>query len=167
MSLFTTTGTLVEGKINWKVIPLASTLTKPKIDFVPEVVVDHSLLTRFVDAVKSVIAEEGREHVAQPRRMSGGCGMPGCNCESGTLGMAYVFEGKGDCIVGKVLVKMGVPVERIYPFEGHPAEVAFANLFKDDPEVSRVGIIAREVQIVNDTRNPWGKALDVLRTYSL
>lgn len=76
----------------------------------------------------------------------------------------YIREGKGDCIVGRYLVSVGVPVERLIEADQCPADGASALLH----ELSEEGVITYEsraldllaiVQDYQDSRVPWGEAV--------
>lgn len=137
---------------------------KPVCDFAPEngisvadmpplVTVEDAptgLYDRWVNAANAVIDEAGDEHVCSP--------ILRCSLSGMTMGFAYVYNGEGSCIVGKVLIKMGVEPSRIAAYEGQGADYLIRQFYAGDPQVSEVGHLASEMQSVNDSQRPWGYA---------
>lgn len=77
----------------------------------------------------------------------------------------YIREGEGDCIVGRYLVSVGVPVERLIEADQRLAGLRAPTLLH---ELSEEGVITYEaraldlldvVQDYQDSRVPWGVAV--------
>lgn len=78
----------------------------------------------------------------------------------------YVFNGEPDCIIGKLLVKLGFTVDQLAANEGEGAPQVFANLYGWDhfdmtnpSSVPDVIMLAYCVQVQQDGGRTWGQAV--------
>lgn len=114
--------------------------------------------TRALELLREVVAEEGEDFVYKTGR--GPVNAPNC---------MYAFQGKGDCGVGRVLVKLGVPVKELewtYIREGAysvgTADMILNALEEDEvlsvtPEAT---LLLSNFQTLQDVGTPWGEALN-------
>lgn len=111
---------------------------------------------RFRREVKAVVREMGRDYkyIFRPHGNA-----------PGQFGAYYVWDGKPDCLVGRVLARMGVPVEMLARVEHNSANVVVGMLWGrgalagDLTAINKVAELAVQVQGVNDSRQEWGWAL--------
>jgi len=131
---------------------------KPVVDYteiepvLPPKVVEQTLAEEFVMHLQRIVHEVGPNHYCQFRY---GAGMPT---------MKYVYQGQADCIVGRVLERMGVPLASLSRYEGEGAHAVVHALFngkRDERQVARLARVANEAQVRNDSRSPWGTMLSI------
>jgi hypothetical protein len=125
-----------------------------KVADMPPLVTVEPLLNRFVAATREVIAEAGDSHRCQPILRCSPSGM--------AVGMAYVHNGEGSCIVGKVLIKMGVSASDLARMEGNGADVVIRHFFGGDRQIGEVAALGNMIQMVNDSQQSWGNAKALL-----
>jgi len=130
-----------------------------KISFVPVEtgpieVKQGTLAVTFMRALHDVIREAGSGHVCPVRTLA-----------NGMAGFRYVHEGKGDCLVGRVLIRMGQAPEVVRQYEGVGAPEVIRRLYGGDPQAVEVMNLASRAQFVNDSRQPWGMAQHVAQMF--
>lgn len=140
----------------WKPEGIASI---PPPVMVPEVNPESDLLARFVAAADRVIEEAGPYHASTPRYVDAG--------ESGLLTFRYIHQGQGDCIVGRILTKMGHEPSEVAQYEGNGADVVIHQMFSGDPQVGAVASLANTLQRVNDSSMPWASCRPALAAVSV
>lgn len=129
---------------------------KPVVDYTEILpvlprVVEQTLAEEFVMHMQRVVHEVGENHYCQFRYG----GMPA---------MKYVYQGQADCIVGRVLERMGVSLATLSQYEGEGAHAVIHGLFdgkRDERQVARLASVATEAQIHNDARMAWGSMLSI------
>lgn len=107
------------------------------------------LVNRFMAVLREVVTEAGEEHHYTPKTHATG----------GGLTALYVHEGQGDCLVGRVLIRMGQTPEDLHRFENVGAREVIRNLYPGHPETLGLAEVAQTAQMVNDGMAPWGKAV--------
>lgn len=114
--------------------------------------------TKALELLREIVAEEGEDFVYKTGKVS----HKGPNC-------LYAFEGKGDCGVGRVLVKVGVPALELEWSETHEgaystgtAEMVFGDLAEDEVlyVTSKAARLLGKFQEYQDTGYAWGQSLD-------
>lgn len=106
-----------------------------------------TLLDRVTEAIEAVVAEAGPGHVYHHPQVDGFSGR-------------YVKNGQPDCLIGRVLHRIGVSIDALHHYEGYGPMMIVTRLFPSDPDVSVVGFGLNKAQFVNDTRLPWRMALN-------
>lgn len=101
-----------------------------------------------INTLAEIVSEYGDDHVYEA---------PMDRC-------VYVHGGQPSCLVGKMLHKVGIPLEKLEKFDldnGTPAAMAISCLMQADViDVSSEAIQAlSEVQSTQDAGYPWGVAL--------
>lgn len=125
-----------------------------QVDTMPPLVTVKPLMDRFKEAVREVVTEAGMSHVCSPVLRVHAMGP--------TIGFAYIYNGEGSCIMGRILMKMGVPASEIAKHEGNGADYVVRQFFGGDRQVAEVGGLANQMQMINDSMNPWGRALALI-----
>lgn len=128
----------------------------PPMRWVPRQAVP--LLDQFRAAVRAEVHEAGIAHVYHPVTSALASGV------MQTSARYVTDEGKGDCLVGRALIRMGVPVAELVHREGMPASRVIPQVFEraGGADINALVYVAQEVQCINDTRQPWGCALSLL-----
>lgn len=108
------------------------------------------LIRQFYAAIRSVVEEAGLTYANQPQVIDGVPLMRYLNA-----------DGTGDCLVGRALLKMGVSAADLAGYEGRPAGEVVAHQYGSGFREFRD--VAQSMQIVNDSRMPWGMALNYCR----
>lgn len=119
-----------------------------QVDAMPPLVVVEPTLDLFRAAAREVIEEAGVNHVCTPK----------VRLMSGHLQMRYIHNGRGDCLVGRVLMKMGHDAAALSAFEGNGADAVIRSLYSGDRQVGEVASLAMQLQMVNDSQQTWGTA---------
>jgi hypothetical protein len=86
----------------------------------------------------------------------------------------YVRDGKPSCIVGHVLAKVGVPIERLeaadkYVFGGGVSARSLLRDLKEDGVLQcdeSVRALLSEAQSAQDSLTPWGDSVRLAKHYS-
>lgn len=94
--------------------------------------------------------------------------------EAGPLGACnYIRKGEPSCIVGHVLVKVGVPVKRLKvadgPFGGGMGAHVLLDGLKEEGVIQFDGSVRsllREAQYSQDNGNTWGRSVEVAKSLS-
>lgn len=144
-------------------VPLAETAVKPleakptiPVEVMPPLVTE-SVVDRFKRELRAVIHEAG-EHYCYQRRST----LEGNGCR-------YVYHGQGDCVVGRVLVRMGIPVGTLDRHEGTNAGAVVRYLWSSgdlegpSEQLAEVANLADLAQVYNDAGYPWGHMLHLAR----
>jgi hypothetical protein len=129
------------------------------------VVREVTLTERFKEAARVVIAEAGLDYRYEGEALR--CNQNGCQC-NGKMNV-YIHNGRGSCLIGRILVQMGVDPIKVGSMERHPASDLIIAFFAPEdgarvltPDVSRVANMAVRMQTANDAAQPWGHALQMM-----
>jgi hypothetical protein len=132
--------------------------TKPVEDLPPLVVKEPSLTEKVTEAIEAVVARAGTDFVYTLHKVSDG---------GKTINAAlYVHNGVGDCIVGQVLTRLGVPPYVLKGLEGNTAQPVVHQTLGLQAGAFELLMIAEALQAaqqVNDTCRPWGEALTLYK----
>lgn len=132
---------------------VAPLMTKPVIDYteaIPPMVVEK-VYDRFARELQAVIREAGEGHYCSPRPRS-----------DQHAQFRYVYNDQPDCVVGRVLHRMGVSTTMLSKYEGTSGETVVRACWGmgdltgslDDQRVVRH--MASAAQTMNDGGMPWG-----------
>lgn len=103
-----------------------------------------------LEGIKAIVDEAGEDFVYQQHR------------RLGPIGCRYVHDGKPDCIVGRFLASVGVPLDVLSEYEGRGAEGVLESLqersFLHFDDI-RVRVFLRRLQKEQDAEETWGNAL--------
>jgi hypothetical protein len=125
--------------------PWSTTVTKPLTD------AEKTDIRTMISAMKQVIAEAGPDYVYQKRNdvFTGGC--------------CYVYNGEPDCLIARVLSKMGVSVSAIKSWEGKAAYHMSPKF--DWACIKPIGLLHPTTELLGtaqtfqDNGFPWGRCL--------
>lgn len=132
---------------------------KPVIRYedLPPVVVEP-LTDQFLRELQIVVREAGEQYRSPKRRYQG--------CEMNL----YVFQVRGDCLVGRVLIRMGVPVSFFADKEGMNAGTVIEQAIHegylkpsskgDQQTLEKMALMA---QHANDVQMEWGRILPAVQ----
>jgi hypothetical protein len=106
-----------------------------------------------VEKLNEIVNEYGADHVYEK------------HSDSDVSRCLYVWKGEPDCIIGKLLVKLGFTVGNLYSIEGESAAEAFNKLYGLDIDMLRRRDWPKVIQLVWDVQSrqdggmPWGRAV--------
>lgn len=110
----------------------------------------------FQRALVAVTCEAGENYVNHPRLGTDGT----------TSSFRYVYNGEPDCLVGRVLSRMGISTTTLSAHEGDTAQRVVGAVWDthpsftgDDYARAAVSTAATMAQMVNDNMMPWGRAM--------
>jgi hypothetical protein len=131
------------------------TVSQHVIEPWPLTVREQTFEEKWTEAFQRVVAQRGPKFSYIPFRAANGAEY----CR-------YVHNDEGEgCLVGQILVKMGVPVEHLRTHEGQSADRIIHHLFGYAPGVEKVAAVMRNIQVAQDCRSPWGLCLSMYRDY--
>jgi len=134
-------------------VPFEECQEKPTIDYLDLPPLEtEKVVDRFRREVRAVVNEVGQDYKCPLHPYEHGDGF------------YYVWDGEPDCLVGRVLHRMGVPIDVLSDHEHNNATVVLpavwsyiGNSVYED--MGPVMTLALNVQRVNDGNIPWGFAL--------
>lgn len=107
-------------------------------------------LDKAIELAKAEIAKEGEDFVYEWRTQ-----------ENGTTSCMYVYDGKPDCLVGRILHSLGVSLHELSKHEGSSSYEVMENLDADgvlSPTFDAIEFL-RILQAHQDQDESWGESL--------
>jgi hypothetical protein len=106
-----------------------------------------SKITTVMQHLHAVVDEVGEDFIYRARTSNDRTMLSGNSC-------LYVYEGKPDCIVGKILHRMGVPLDVLSSHEGSPATQLCRYLDEDDFDTSPLSDdVVRILSVAQDSQD--------------
>jgi hypothetical protein len=106
-------------------------------------------LQTLIQTLEEVVAEAGEDYVYPPDRPE--------NTTNDSSTCWYVWDGQPDCIAGRALFQLGVPIEVLSQYEGEPANTIPSDL--DEDAINALDT----AQVYSDMHSPWGEILGIVK----